>query len=150
MSKIAIVLIRGLVNLSHSKKKTLEYLRLKQKHACSVVEDTIENRGMIEKVKDYVTYGTIDEAFFKEMLDKRVQTVGDRDIKVDSAKIAKEYFSGKTKLRDFETNYEIKAFFRLHPPIGGFENKGIKAPFGKGGVLGNRDEKISELISKML
>ena len=149
-TKIAVILIRGLVNVSYEKKKTLEYIRLKQKHACVVLDSTIENKGMIEKVKDYVTYGTIDEAGFKALLDKRAQTVGNADVKIDSGKIAKEYFSGKTKLRDFETTYNIKPFFRLHPPIGGFERGGIKQPFGKGGVLGNREDKINLLITKML
>ena len=150
MNKIAVILVRGMVNLSYEKKKTLEYLRLKQKHACSVLDDTSENRGMVEKVKDYVTYGTIDENTYKEMLDKRVQKVGKSDIEIDTKKIAKDYFSGKIKLRDFESTYRIKPFFRLHPPIGGFEKGGIKEPYAKKGVLGNREDKIGELIAKML
>jgi large subunit ribosomal protein L30 len=149
-NKIAVVLIRGMVNLSFEKKQTLAYLRLKQKHACVVVDDTKENRGMIEKVKDFVTYGLVDEKSFKALLDKRAKVVGKADVKIDTAKIAKEYFDGKVKLRDFETNYQIKPFFRLHPPIGGFERAGIKMPFGKGGVLGNRAVKINDLIVKML
>lgn len=38
----------------------------------------------------------------------------------------------------------------LHPPRGGFERKGIKAPFSTGGVLGNRGDAINQLITKML
>ena len=150
MNKIAVILVRGMVNLSYEKKKTLEYLRLKQKHACSVLDDTPENRGMIEKVKDYVTHGTIDENTYKEMLDKRVQSVGKLDVQIDTEKVAKDYFEGKVKLRDFESLYKIKPFFRLHPPIGGFEKGGIKMPYAKKGVLGDRGDKIGELITKML
>ncbi len=40
--------------------------------------------------------------------------------------------------------------FRLAPPRGGFERKGIKTPFTKGGVLGYRGDKINLLIQKML
>lgn len=40
--------------------------------------------------------------------------------------------------------------FRLAPPKGGFERKGIKSPFTKGGVLGYRGDKINNLIKKML
>lgn len=40
--------------------------------------------------------------------------------------------------------------FRLSPPKKGFERKGIKKPFSKGGALGNRKNKINELIKRML
>jgi len=148
--KIAVVLVRGLVNINCDIRKTLEYLRLKQKHVCVVLDNTPENQGMVKRAKDYVTFGLIDESFFKEMLDKRIQMVGKSTKKVDTAKLAKEYFSGKLKLRDFEATNEVKPFFRLHPPIGGFERKGIKMPFSKGGVLGDREDKINVLIGKML
>jgi large subunit ribosomal protein L30 len=148
--KLAVILIRGMVNLSPDVKKTLELLRLKQKHACVVIDNTEVNRGMVQRVKDYTTYGTIDEAFFVEMLEKRGQTIGKEDIKVDYKKLAKEFFAGKLKLRDFETNYQVKPFFRLHPPKGGFERGGIKMPFAKKGVLGQREDAISVLIAKML
>jgi len=149
-NKLVIIQIRGTVNTHPDVRKTLELLRLHQKHACVVIDDNEVNQGMLQKVKDYCTYGTIDEAFYKEMLDKRALIVGKADVKVDSAKISKEYFSGDLKARDFESKYSVKPFFRLAPPKGGFERKGIKMPFTKGGVLGQRNEKITELISKML
>ena len=152
--KIAVVLIRGMVNIHPDIKKTLELLRLKKKHACVVIDDNEVSRGMVQRVKDYTTYGTIDEKFFKEMLDKRGEMVGKTKIsqskeKVDTAKIAKDCFAGKMKLRDFQEK-GIKPYFRLAPPIKGFERKGIKMPFAKGGVLGQRGDAIKDLIAKML
>ncbi|MFH1409851.1 MAG: uL30 family ribosomal protein [Nanoarchaeota archaeon] len=38
----------------------------------------------------------------------------------------------------------------LHPPIGGFERKGTKKPFNLGGALGNRKEKINDLLKRMI
>jgi len=153
-NKLAIILIRGTVNVSPDVKKTLELLRLKKKHSCVVVDDTPNNRGMAQKVKDYATYGTIDEAFFTQLIEKRGELIGQNKVsnesKFDAAKIAKEYFAGKLKLREFEEKFNLKPFFRLAPPVKGFERKGIKMPFAKGGVLGNRADKISELITKML
>lgn len=151
-NKLAVILIRGLVNISPDVKKTLELLRLKQKHSCVVIDNNEVNKGMLQRVKDYATYGVVEESFFKEMLDKRGEMVGQTKVsagKVDTAKLAKEYFADKIKLREFEEK-GVKPFFRLHPPIGGFERKGIKMPFAKGGVLGNRKEAISILIAKML
>ena len=153
-SKIAVVLIRGLVNVPHTKKKTLEYLRLKQKHSCCVLDDNEVNRGMINKVRDYITFGEIDEKTYLTMLEKRGELIGKKkaneDKKVNLKEISEKYFKGELKLREMSLKYNLKPFFRLHPPIGGFEKKGIKAPFTKGGVLGNRSEQIKDLINKML
>lgn len=40
--------------------------------------------------------------------------------------------------------------YRLHPPIGGFERKGTKKSFKQGGALGNRKEKMNDLIKRMV
>ena len=40
--------------------------------------------------------------------------------------------------------------YRLSPPVGGFERKGIKQSFANGGVLGYRKDAINALILKML
>ena len=150
--KIAVILIRGMVGIHPDVKRTLELLRLKKKHACVVIDDTEVSSGMLQRVKDYTTYGTIDESFFAKMIEKRGELVGKKkvDSKFDAKKVAKEYFAGKLKLNEFETKYSLKPYFRLAPPVKGFERKGIKKPFAVGGVLGQRGEKISDLISRML
>ena len=151
--KLAVIQIRGTVSTHPDVRKTLELLRLKKKNACVVLEHNEVSLGMVQRVKDYVTYGTISEKSFIELIDKRGEVVGGKtaaEAKVDSKKVAKEFFSGDLKLRDFESKHSLKPFFRLHPPRGGFERKGIKMPFAKGGVLGNRGDKMEELISKML
>jgi large subunit ribosomal protein L30 len=49
-----------------------------------------------------------------------------------------------------KSNGKKDNIFRLNPPKGGFERKGIKQPFRNGGALGNRKDKINELIKKMV
>ncbi|MBN1275160.1 uL30 family ribosomal protein [Candidatus Woesearchaeota archaeon] len=44
---------------------------------------------------------------------------------------------------------EEQQAFALHPPRGGFERKGIKKPFSTGGALGDRKERMDELIKRM-
>ena len=44
----------------------------------------------------------------------------------------------------------IKPHYTLSPPRGGFGRKGVKTAFGKSGALGNRKEKINDLIMRML
>ncbi len=40
--------------------------------------------------------------------------------------------------------------WHLHPPRGGWERKGTKKSFQEGGALGNRGERMNELIARML
>lgn len=149
-TKLAVVQIRGTVNTHPDVRKTLELLRLKRKHACVVVNENDVNIGMLQRVKDYVTFGKIDEKAFVELIKARGEAVGGKKFSGDAAKVAKEYFEDKVTLRDFESKYQLKPYFRLHPPKGGFERRGIKTPYKLGGVLGNREEKINDLIVKML
>ena len=115
MSDIAIIRIRSAIRASQPVRDTLQNLSLARTNYCVVIEDSPVNRGMIAKVKDFVTWGDID----------------------DETKAA---LKAKTE----------KKYVRLHPPRGGFERKGIKKHFSIGGALGERKEKINDLVKKML
>ncbi len=41
-------------------------------------------------------------------------------------------------------------WFALQPPRKGYGRKGVKMPFAKGGALGNRGEKINDLLMRMV
>jgi len=118
---ICIIRIRGQVKLKKEIVETLHRLRLRRKYACVVLEKpTKEQLGMLKKVKDFISYGEISDEVYKELVKKR----GKKDEK------------GK-----------LKPFFRLHPPRRGIESK---KPFGVGkGVLG-KNQKINELVGRML
>ncbi|MFP4402915.1 MAG: uL30 family ribosomal protein [Candidatus Woesearchaeota archaeon] len=121
--KIAVILIRGLCKVRKDIKDSIIYLNLHRKNYCAIVVNTKDNLGMINKAKDYLTWGEIDLDTYKELLEKRSE-------------------------KDKDGN--VKKFFRLHPPRGGFERKGIKKNVVEGGALGYRGEKINDLIKKML
>jgi large subunit ribosomal protein L30 len=125
MEKIAAVRIRGKIRVDRDVLDTLDMLRLYRQNFCSVFEKTPSILGMLQKVKDYIAWGEISEDTIKEMLQKR----GEKD-----PKDPKKY----------------KPYFRLQPPRGGFERKGIKKSFTAGGVLGYRGAKINDLIKKMI
>jgi large subunit ribosomal protein L30 len=120
---IAVIQIRGTINSKTEIKNTLKFLNLERKHACTVVPDTPNYLGMLNKVKDYVAFGEISDETNKKLIEKR----------------GMKNKEGK-----------LKPFFRLHPPKGGFERKGIKKTFKEGGVLGNRGKEMSKLVEKML
>lgn len=70
--KIAIIRIHGQVGLNRDVKETLYRLKIRRKYACAVFENpTKEQMGMIERVRDFVTFGEIDEATYKELREKR-------------------------------------------------------------------------------
>ena len=121
--KLVAIRIRGETGIRKEIKDTLDMLRLYKKHTCVIVENTPSISGMLQKTKDFITWGELSQDVENELKTKR----GEKDV---------------------EGN--LKPFYRLHPPIGGFERKGIKKPFSVGGVLGNRKEKINDLIKKMI
>ena len=133
--KIAAIRVRGNVTLGSDVKKTLNLLRLYRKNYCSVYENSPTVKGMLNNAKDHITYGEISEEIFQEILNKRG-----------------EEYKGRSDFKKCFTlnNKKIKPYFRLHPPVKGFERKGIKVPYSLGGALGYRGEKMSELIKKML
>ncbi|MFP4111643.1 MAG: uL30 family ribosomal protein [Candidatus Woesearchaeota archaeon] len=51
--------------------------------------------------------------------------------------------------KDLADKYGLKKTIPMHPPRGGFERKGIKVPFNVGGALGDRGDKMADLIEKM-
>jgi large subunit ribosomal protein L30 len=143
MAKIAVVRVRGSIKLNESIKDTLNMMRLYDKNYCVVLEDTQPNKGMIKKVKDYVAYGEIDDATFNELIAKRGEEytgkIKDKSGKIDYSR------------RFFEINGKrYKKSFRLCPPRGGYEWKGTKRPFSRGGALGYRGKNINALIKRMI
>jgi len=42
-----------------------------------------------------------------------------------------------------------KKVYNLHPPRKGYGRKGVKVPFSLGGALGDRGDKINDLIRRM-
>ncbi len=141
MSKIAVVLVRGMVNVTQGVKDTLAMLNLSRKNTCIVVEDTPIYRGMIQKVKDYVTWGEVSDETFKAIVEKRGVEFKGREN--DSKK--------KYSYKFIEVNgKKYKPYFRLNPPTKGFGRKGIKMPFKLGGALGDRKDKMNDLIMRMI
>jgi len=146
---MVVIRIKGLVGLDKKRGETLKRLRLRKKYSAVILQEKENIVGMIKKVGNCVAYGKIDEPTLYLLIEKRGKLVGNKPIKKeDIEKIVKELTSGK-ELKDIKIkDIEIKPFFRLHPPIGGFK-KSTKKAFPKG-VLGNQKEKINELLKRML
>lgn len=149
----AVIRIRGSVGVRKEIEDTLKMLRLKAVNNCVVVPETPDYKGMIEKVKDFVTWGEIDFETFVEMLRKRGRLEGDRKLTEENVKelgfnsieeMAKIIFEGKKKMKEIK---KLKPFFRLTPPSKGFNS--IKEYYPKGD-LGYRGEEINKLLKRMI
>jgi large subunit ribosomal protein L30 len=151
----AVIRVRGNINVRQTIRDTLKMLRLNRVNHCVIIPETAQYKGMLHKVKDYVTWGEIDKGLLSEMLSVRGKLVGDIPITDKYIKTISKYKSlsnlsteiveGKAKLNDLKN---VKPVIRLHPPRKGYE--GVKRPFTLGGALGYRGEKINELIRRMI
>ncbi len=143
---LAVIRIRGKLDKSRDVKETFNRLRLRKKHVCVLLAENESNKGMIHKVKDFVTYGEIDKATLKELLEKRGRLAGDKKISNLKEDFVENLLNGKAKLEEAG----IKPFFRLAPPRQGFGRVGIKKGFSERGALGYRGKEINALIKKMM
>jgi len=150
----AVIRLRGSSGVRGDIRDTLEMLRLKFVNNCVILPERDDYKGMVDKVKDYVTYGEIDKKTLVKMLEKRIRLWGNKRVdekvlkevtKFESfEKLADGLMSGKTELKNFK---EVSPVFRLSPPSKGL--KSIKEHYPKGD-LGYRGEKINELIERMI
>ena len=139
---ICVIRIRGQVGLRGEIADTMRRMRLGRKYTCVVVNQSPEILGMIKKLKDFTAYGEISDEVFEKLIEKRGQKI-DKSKKIDTKKAAEEIKKGKS----YE-DFNIKPFFRLHPPRGGIESK---KHFGVGkGILGDNKEGINKLVKRML
>jgi large subunit ribosomal protein L30 len=134
----AVVRIRGEINARQEVRDTLKMLNLPYINNCTIVRDDKNYKGMLQKVKDYVTWGEISKETLQKLLEKR----GGLDSK-KAEEAAEKISKGEAMLKDFTSRT-----IRLHPPIKGYRS--IKKPYGMGGSLGYRGKDINELIERML
>jgi large subunit ribosomal protein L30 len=142
----AVVRVRGSVGVSSDVEDTLKMLRLKSVNHCVVIPETKEYLGMLNKARNRITWGKIDKKTLVKLLEKRgkidKETLEKFGLK-DFDELATALIEGKIKLKDLKP----KLVFRLNPPKHGY--KTIRLPFPKGD-LGNRGERINELLERMI
>ena len=120
--KLAIIRLKGENKLNDRVEYALQTLKLYRRNGCSIVPNGPSFLGMVQKVKDFVTWGEIDEDTFKLL--NTLSEKGD-----DKKGIL---------------------HFALNSPKKGFGRKGLKASFKKGGAMGYRGKEINELITRMV
>ena len=137
-------------------RDTMTMLNLTRVNHAVLVPKTDSYDGMLQKVKDYVTWGEVDADTISTLIKERGRMSGNHEVTDSVVKSASEHStikslskaiaSGEATTKDLEG---MKPVFRLHPPRGSKGWGGIKRAYSVGGALGFRGEKIVELAERM-
>lgn len=142
----AIIRIVGHVKVSVDLKETLYRMRIHRKFTLALLPSNEATTHLLQTVRNFVAYGDITKETLKELILKRSKPI-DAKKKLDEKNIdaiVESVLTGKKTLAD----YNIKPFFRLHPPRGGIDAR-LHFPKKKG-VLGDNKDEINDLIRRML
>ena len=148
-----VIRIRGTTGVKRGIADTLDMLRLNRISHAVLVDETDSYKGMLQKGKDYITWGEVNVETLAKIIAKRGRLVGDAHVTDEYLKENTDYKSieelanalikGEIKAQDVG----MKPVFRFHPPRKGY--KGIRKPVTEGGSLGYRGEDINNLAIKM-
>lgn len=156
---IAVIRVRGTVNVRRDIEDTLKLLRLHKPNHCVVLRYTPSLKGMLMKAQHKIAWGEIDFDIFCKLLKERGYLVGNKKI---SDNLVREYsngkfstieelamalWSGEIKFKDVPW---LKPVFRLHPPKRGGYKRSVKKLYGEGGALGYWGRNIKTLLSRMI
>lgn len=130
---IAVVRIRGRVNVRSDITETLKRLKLKRVNNCTLIKVDDSYNGMLNKCSNYVAFGEIEETTLGKLLSKNSIDANPKDV-----------IDGKYDLKNLKENLP----FRLHPPRHGF--KSTKLNFKQGGSLGYMGGEINGLLNRMV
>ena len=146
--------VRGRTGIKKDIADTLDMLRLTRINHAVLLSDDPSHQGMLQKAKDYITWGEIDQETLTQLIEKRGRLPGRERFTPEALAELGDYKSAeelsealineKTTLKESG----LKPVFRLHPPRKGYNH--IRKSFKEGGTLGYRGEEIITLVKKMI
>ena len=152
------VRIRGAPGMSGKILDTLKMLRMHKVNHGVLIWGVKSYWGMLNKCKDFIAYGEINEKTLLHLMRARGKIEGNKPLTEEYIKkltkyksmkeLAKALLKGEIQYKDNDI-YKVKPVFRLHPPRKGHRGS-IKKHYGEGGSLGNVGEYINEIIHKMI
>lgn len=149
----AVLRVRSSRKKQKKMEDTLKMLRLNRINHCTVIPETAAYEGMLNKVKDMITWGEVDGDTLVHLLEHRSdlgpETI-EKKIKDQTSYKNIDEFAEAVSSDDVNIDEVngLENIFRMHPPEGGYE--GIKKPYRTGGTLGYRGQDINSLLEKML
>lgn len=152
---LLVVRMRGTVNVPYWALTTLKNLYLNKKFSATLVPETTNYLGMLRKINQWVAWSKADSDIIKTLIEKRGKKKSPTLESKDENKSKSDY-NGIDELVDvivndkikFSDQNNIKPWFSLNPPKGGFK-KNTKRQFSDGGILGNNKELL-EIVKRMV
>ncbi len=71
MEKIAVILVRGTNKLNYNIRSALRHVNLFHVNNCVILNSTPSSFGTIKKIKDFITYGKVNEETIKLLSKQR-------------------------------------------------------------------------------
>ena len=150
-----VVRMRGTVNVPYWALTTLGNLYLKKKFSATLVPETTNYLGMLRKINQWVAWSKADSDIIKILIEKRGKKKNPTLESMDENKSKSDY-KGIDELVDvivndkikFSDQNNIKPWFSLNPPQGGFK-RNTKKQFSDGGILGNNKELL-DIVKRMV
>jgi len=152
-----VVRARSNVGVERTIRETMGHLNLTKVNHAIIIPDNAQYRGMLQKAKDYITWGEATEELVEKMLVERGRMVGDKPLTdaivaehtefKNIKAFAKAICADKATVKAVP---DLKRVFRLHPPVGTKGWGGIKRSFVVGGGLGPRGDQITALVERMI
>ena len=150
-----VIRVRGGIGLRHDIRRTLHLMRLNKVNHCVILPETPSSKGMLQKTKDYITWGSISKETLARLLMQRGKLEGndrisDTHINKNSPytsvlKFSDAILKGETEFGGLK---DVKPLLRMPPPRKGWG--GIKRSFVNGGALGYRGDAMEDLVNRML
>jgi len=152
------VRIRGSPGMNRKVLDTLKMLRMHKVNHGILIWGVKSYLGMLNKCKDFIAYGEIDETTLVRLLRVRGKIEGNKPLTDEHIKnltkykdikdLARALFKGEIQYKEKDL-YKIKPVFRLHPPRKGHRGT-VKKHYGEGGTLGYVKEYINVIVHKMM
>lgn len=145
-----VIRMKGTINVPHWANTTLDLLHLDKRYRATIIPERDNTKGMLNKVKHYVSWQEIDILTAKELLEKRARKEGYRKLTTEDIEklgfkntdeLAKSLADGAIALSKLKP---LKPWFALSPPRHGFK-RSTKKMYGEGGILGNHKGLLTQV-----
>jgi large subunit ribosomal protein L30 len=166
-----VVRMKGTVNVPYWARITLESLSLNKRFRATIIPENAQTLGMLRKIKEFVSWTSVDTEFIREFIEKRGRSSSSRLLSaadsaapdnpngqindnntenkesqnVDLSKIVSIISQNELYLSKISG---IKPWFALNPPKGGFKRKS-KRSYSQAGILGENKELVS-IVKRMM
>ena len=153
---LLVVRLRGTVNVPYWAVTTLKNLYLNKRFSATLVPETSDYLGMLRKISPWVAWSKADREIVKTLIENRAKNKNLESDSVRKTGKSKEDYKDIDELVDvlvndkikFSEQNNVKPWFSLNPPKGGFK-RSTKRQFSDGGTLGNNKDLL-EIVKKMI